>query len=218
MSDDHSYPDFSGDDFANDKEILATRAAAKAHAKMINDSLAKIQQELDLKKASHINFKSFHMFKSLGAVINQSMKTIIHGRELRVAVVTYRSSFPLARGSNSGTDMYFIGYFTCNTSFPRTYIHQETIKEKIEDIFLKQDVDFPQFRKFSSKFQVLTEDRFKLETILQGIDMDVLSKYPEMELEFLTNRIIFRSSRRSVSIKEALLFSELSKKLIRMFK
>ncbi len=217
MTDEHSIPDFSGDDFANDKEVLAARAAAKAREILIDDSLEKIRKEFDLKEASHINFKGFHMFKSLGAAITYSMKAPYKDAELRVSIAAYTSVFQIGRSSASVTDLYFFGHLTLRENYPSTYIHKETIKEKFEDIFLKRDVDFPQYKEFSRKFQVLTEDKFRLENILQTINLDEFSKFSEMELEFLKNTVLFRSSRKPVSIKEATVFCELAKLLLRSF-
>lgn len=217
MTDEQLIPDFSGDDFANDKEIQKTRAAIKAYEKMVEDSLSIIRQQLNVQDASHINFKGFHMFKSLTATITNSMKSVVQNRELRVSLAEYSSSYHIARSSNSGTDQYIFGHMLLRNSYPRTYIHDETIKEKIEDIFLKRDVDFPDSKKFSRKFQVLTEDKNRLENLLQFKRLDDLTDFPEMELEFSANTALFRSSRKPVTIGEATIFCELAKVLLTIF-
>jgi hypothetical protein len=217
MTDNQYIPDFSGDDFVNDKEIQKTRAAIKAYEKMIEDSLLFIRQELKVQDASHINFKGFHMFKSLSATITHSMKSINQNNELRVSLAEYSSAFPTGKSSNSGTDLYLFGYISLRSNYPRTYIHKETIKEKIEDIFLKRDVDFPHSKKFSRKFQVLTEDKNTLQNLLQLRNLDDLVNFSEMELEFSNNVALFRSSRKPVSIEEAAVFCEMTKVLLNVF-
>jgi hypothetical protein len=217
MSDIEYIPDFSGDDFANDKLIQKQREAIKDYEKMIDDSLNLIQQELNVQKSSHKNFKVFHMFKFLSATITHSMKSVTSTRDLRVSLAKYFSASPTAKSSNSGTDLYLFGYMSFRTRYPRTYIHKETIKEKIEDVFLNRDVDFPHSKKFSRKFQVITENRINLETLLQFKDLDDLTQFPNLELELFNNAALFRSSRKSVSIEEAIEFCDLSKVLLTIF-
>ena len=217
MTDNEFIPDFSGDDFVNDKEIQKNRAAIKAYEKMIDDSLSLIRNELKVQDASHKNFKGFHMFKSLSAIITQSMKSAIPNNELRVSLAEYRSAAPTAKSSNSGTDQYLFGHISFKTNYPRTYVHGETIKEKIEDIFLKRDVDFPNSRKFSRRFEVLTEDSKKLQDLLQFKNLDDLTDFPDMEIELFANSVLFRGSRKPVSIDEAEKFCGLAKVLLTIF-
>ena len=217
MIDNEYVPDFSGDDFANDKEIQKHREAIKAYEKMIEDSLTVIRQELKVQDASHINFKGFHMFKSLSATITHSMKSTIPNNELRVSLAEYYSAAPTAKSSNSGSDLYLFGHISFKVNYPRTYVHRETIKEKIEDIFLKRDVDFPNSKKFSRKFQVLTEDKKRLQDLLQFKRLDDLIDFPEMEVEFSNNTALFRSSRKPVSIEEANIFCDMTKVLLTVF-
>ncbi len=218
MTENEYVPDFSGDDFANDKEIQKNRAAIKAYEKMIEDSLAVIGQALKVQDASHMNFKRFHMFKSLSATITHSMKSTIPNKELRVSLAEYYSAAPTAKSSNSGSDLYLFGHIAFKSNYPRTYVHSETIKEKIEDIFLKRDVDFPNSKKFSRRFQVLTEDKKRLQDLLQFKKLDDLNDFPEMEIEFSDNSALFRSSQKPISIDEATIFCDMTKVLLSIFK
>lgn len=109
------------------------------------------------------------------------------------------------------------GYFKTKNVYPKTYVHKETITEKLTDLFLKHDVDFEHSKKFSRSFQVITEDKQRLQDLLQLKDLDALTAYPEMELEFDKSSCLFRSSRKGISIKEASYFCEMAKTLITMF-
>ena len=71
--DNHYEPDFSGDDFANDKEIQRLRREQKEYARMIDDSISIVVSGLKLKKGSHINLKGFTMFKNLQATLTESL-------------------------------------------------------------------------------------------------------------------------------------------------
>jgi hypothetical protein len=210
-------PDFSDDDFANDKEIQKARAARKAHEEMIGHSFSLIQQQLNVKEASVINLDDFQMFESLDATIIRSMKCISPTHEVGVCLAEYYSAFPVSRAHNGGTDQYLFGYLSFATKYPRTYIHRETIKEKIADIFLKRDVDFSVSAKFSKSFEVLTEDNKRLQDLLQLKPLDNLAKFPDMEIELFNDTALFRTSRKPVSVEEATIFCDLAKVLMNIF-
>lgn len=217
MSENGYRPDFSGDDFANDKEIQKNRKALKLYEQMLDDSLDLVKQELNARKDSHANLKDFLMYKSLGATIRVTLKASILNKELRVALAEYYSAAPTAKSHNSGTDQYLFGCLALKNSFPRTYVHKETIKEKIEDVFLKREVDFPHSKKFSRKFQVLTSDKYQLERLLQFANLNELAIFPNMELELFNNKALFRCSRTAISLKEAAIFCKLAKTLLNIF-
>ena len=98
--------DFSGDDFANDKQIQKLRAEAKAYEMMVDESLSIIEERFDITESSHRNLKKYDMIKGLLATINYSTSSKIDNRSLHVSLVTYSSSFSTARSSNCGTDQY----------------------------------------------------------------------------------------------------------------
>lgn len=217
MNNNQFIPDFSGDDLAHNKEVQRSRAEREAYEKTIQESMSVIRQELNAEDSSHINFKDFYMFKPLTATIKNSVKSVINDKNIRISLAEYHSEFPTARDHNSGSDEYLFGYIPLITSYPRTYIHKETLKEKIEDIFLKRDVDFTTSKSFSRRFQVLTENRNLLEKMFLSKSLDNLTNFPEMELEFYNNAALYRSSRKPISIEEAKIFCELTKVLSFIF-
>lgn len=218
MTDDFTDPDFSADDFADDKEIQKTRAEMNAYGKMIDDALAIIQKKLNVSNASHKNLKGFEMFRSLEAIVNWSLSSSDSSVPIHVSLAEYSSAYPIAKASNSGTDQYLFGYFAMTKTYPATYIHKETLKEKIADLVLKHDVDFDHSKKFSRKFHVITEDKARLLELLQFKNLDDLALYPEMELEIQGNACLFRSSRKPISVEEADFFSQLATTIINIFK
>ena len=217
MINDFDIPDFSGDDFAFDKEIQKTRAAAEAYNKMVNDSLAIVENAFGAKETSHKNLKTFLMFKNLQAIITWSLKGTYNGKNLHISLAKYFTSLRVGRAYYSGDDLYLFGYFIMRNSFPKTYVCKETIREWITDLFLNSEVDFEHSKKFSRKFYVLTEDKKTLSDLLQFKDLDELAAYPDMEVEFQGNACLFRSSRKCISPKEAEVFTELAKTLIGIF-
>ncbi|MFA9212332.1 MAG: hypothetical protein ACEQSR_00595 [Candidatus Methylacidiphilales bacterium] len=200
-----------------DKEMLEKRAMEKTYEALKETCVALICKELNCKAASPIKFELFHMFESLNATIVRSFKSYNLHLELRVSLAEYYSEAPTAKSSNAGTDFYFFGHLVVKTNYPKTYIHKETIKSKIEDIFLKQDVDFPNSKKFSKRFQVLTTERDRLLELFQFKPLDNLANFPEMEIELSGNRLLFRNSRKAVSLEEAANFCKLAKTILAVF-
>ena len=210
-------PDFSGDDFANDKQMQKLRAEAKAYQMMIDDSLTILEERFHMTESSHKNLKGYEMIKGLAATVNYSMSSKIENRSLYVSLVTYFLSFPVPRISNSGTDQYLVGFLESRRDYPRTYIYKESLKEKLVDLVLKRDIDFRYSKRFSRNFEVLTEDRKRLHDLLHLTDLNELADFPEMELELYSYGLVFRNSRKPISLKEATRFTELITVLAKTF-
>jgi len=217
MYDDNLIPDFSGDDFANDKNIQKARAAIQAREKMIADSLDVVREKLNVINGAHKNFKGFYMFKSLAATLKKSFRARNENTDLQISLAEYAFTILTGKLANSGTDQYLFGYFTMKNKYPKTYIHKETIKEKIAELFLKQEVDFEHSKKFSRKFYVITEDKRRLQELLLLKNLDSLTAFPDLELELNDNACLFRNSRKPISLEGATIFCELAIALLTVF-
>lgn len=209
-------PDFSGDDFANDKDIRAHRLQAETYQKMIEESVQIIKTKLGIKESAHRNLKTFSMFRNLQPVIVESFGSCNNSGDITASLAQYKSSFPTARNSNSSTDLYLFGRLQLIKRYPKTYICRETIREKINDLFLRHETDFPEHRKFSRKFYVLTQNSDALKDLVRIKNLDELTAFPEMVVESHENICLFRNSRKPLSPKEATEFSELAISLIRI--
>lgn len=217
MTDDTEYvPDFSGDDFANDKEIQKIRREAKEYQERIDESLSIIKSELGIGEPAYENFENFSMFGNLNATILDSYGTNNAPFKLLVFVAEYSTSYPVARGRNSGTDCYLFGYMDLIKQFPKTYICKETIREKISNLILRNETDFQDNKKFSRRFNVLTQDAKRLTDLLRFKDLDELTAFPNMEVEIHENACLFRNSRSSISPENAREFSMLAKTLTKI--
>jgi hypothetical protein len=123
-------PDFSGDDFSDDKEILRARQEAAAYKQMLNDSLDILKRSLNLYDSSHKNFKVFHMFKSLKATIVDSYISSNFPTKLLVSVAEYLSSYPTARNANTGIEKYIFGFIELRKDYPSTYISRKLFNKR----------------------------------------------------------------------------------------
>lgn len=136
-------PDCSGDDFKDDKGIQEERKKTLAHKKMIEDCFSIINDVFFIEPSSHRYFRSFHIFKSLKASVLKTVRSSQGSVKLVVSLVEYYSSYPIAKETNSSRDQYLFDRLEFNKSFPKTLICKETIREKISELFLKIETDFP---------------------------------------------------------------------------
>lgn len=203
-------PDFdlSPDDFADDKAIQKSREEIRLYDQMVKESIETISNELGVKKGSHKNLKGFAMFKSLKATV---CKSLTDESGTHISLVSYFSSYPVPKSHNSGIDEYLVGHITTAKTYPKTYICKETIREKISELIFKKELDFQHSNRFSRKFYVLTENRDNLSLLLQSANLNVLTEFPDMEVELRGQDCLFRHSQRAVSQKEAIQLCKLAK-------
>ncbi len=218
MLDEEQYeePDFSGDDFVNDREIQKYRREREEHSKMIDDSLSTVISGLQLKKGSHVNLKGFTMFKNLVATLAESYHSTDEVSPLIISTATYHTS-SRTRAGGSGEDLYLFGRMKLKSKFPPTYVCRETVKEIIQDLLTKQETDFSEHKNFSKRFYVLTNDSHRLKQLLALKSMDELTAFRDMELEMQDEFLLFRHSRKPVSREEATKFVEFTKVLSKIF-
>ncbi|MGN6440264.1 MAG: hypothetical protein ACTHMM_27310 [Agriterribacter sp.] len=115
MDDESFFPDFSGDDFANDKDIQQYRENIKRHQQMVQDSLKIIRNGLELHDGSHKDLKDFLMFKELKPIVVESM----NNDNLHVSMVEYYTEVTTPRIRNYGTDEYLFGLIATKISYPK---------------------------------------------------------------------------------------------------
>ena len=217
MINDDETPDFSGDDLADNKSVQEIRAARKAYEDMIEAATEVLRTQLNIKEGNDDKLDHFAMFKNIEAYVVASLHSVSQPNAFSVSLINYSSSVNTARQSYSVEDDYLFGRIRTKHTYPRTYIHKETIKEKLLDLFLKQDLDFDHSKLFSKTFQVLTEDKGKLLELFQFMELDPLANFREMEIELSGNECLFRHSRKPVSPEEAQNFCNLAKALLAIF-
>jgi hypothetical protein len=212
MNENSSIPDFSGDDFANDKTIRQYREAIREYQEMVEQALNLLSTELELEAGSHRNLKGFTMFRHLEPIVRKS----ISSESFHISLVEYHSAIPMPKIRNEGTDEYLFGMMELRQSYPKTYICRETIREKIAELIYRNEIDFPHSKTFSRRFYVLTEDKKRLADILQFCELDQLTLFPNMEIELDGNKCLFRNSRKPVSLDEAKEMTALAKLLFKL--
>jgi len=163
------------------------------------------------------NLNKFSIFSNLNSSIVDTFRSIDGRFHLDVFVVEYESEYKNARVHYIGFDKYLLGHIVTKKKFPRTYIQPESIKDKLLNLFLKQDLNFKNSKQFSNSFQVLTDEKQEVTHIMQNLDLDKLSQFHEMEIEFVGNSCLFRSSRKPISINDTDEFIDLTNIICSLF-
>jgi len=210
-------PNISHDDFANDAEILKHRRETEAYNKMIEECISILDREFNIKSSSHSDLHAFSLYNCLyEPKLIRSFEANSPIIELSIFIVRYFSSAHLARGSTGDYDNYLFGLLNFSRIFPKTIMVRETVREKIEDVFTKLEIDFPLAKSFSSRFYVVTESKEQLEQLIGNKPLDDLTAFPDMEVEIHGKLCLFRLSRNNISIEETKKFIELAKQLNRV--
>jgi hypothetical protein len=211
-------PDFSPDEFENDKEVKKWREEAKAYEKLVNDSVKIVCDSFHATKSSHKNLKGFELHKTIETpFIMKSFRGSMARKTVFFSIIQYRTSTRLARTNFSGTDDYFVGVITLERSYPHTIIHPETAALKIHNLIVPGDIDFKHAKWFSFRFHVITKDEDRLKRLLENVDLNRLTKFRSAEIELKDDQCYIRANRKPVSLKEAQVFVELTKTICEIF-
>jgi len=211
-------PDFSPNEFDNDKEVKKWREEKKAFEKYINDCIQIVSDSFNASKSSHKNLKGFDLHKLIDTPFIMQSRMGTSGRKtVFLSVIQYHTSMTAARVHSSGSDNYFVGVITLDKSYPHTIIQPETAALKIHNLIVPGDIDFKHAWWFSFKFHVITKDKDRLKRLFENLDLDILTKFSNAEIEIKDNQCYFRANRKPVSPKEAEIFTELAKTICEIF-
>jgi hypothetical protein len=211
-------PDFSDPEFDNEKEVKKWRKEREDFVKYINECTTVIRNSFNASKSSHKNLKRFELHKLITTpFIVESFAGSFRKKDVFFSIIQYKTSARIARGDISGTDEYFVGVITLERSYPHTIILPETLGLKINNLFIRGDVDFRHAKWFSFKFHVITKDEDRLRRSFENIDLNRLNKFSNAEIEINENQCYFRANRKPVSLKEAEIFIELAKTICEIF-
>lgn len=95
---------------------------------------------------------------------------------------------------------YFFGLIKGISDIGEVYIRPETLRDKINELFHPEEIDFPETPEFSSMFYVLSKDRHRASRELKTAVRKLLAHYPDCELEYLGDNCLIRLNRSSLSI------------------
>lgn len=161
-------PDFSPDEFDNDKEVKKWREEEKEFAKFMDDCIKSVAIPFNATKSSHKNLKGFELHKLIEKPFIVESQKGNHGKKtVFFSVIEYHTSVKAGRTTSSGSDHYFVGVITLDKSYPHTILQKETLALKIHNLFVPVDVDFKHAWWFSFNFHVITKDKDRLKKLLE---------------------------------------------------
>jgi len=210
-----SYPeDFESGPFRDIttlKEIVRMQATQDGTAEVITSCVEQLTRDLLLTNSgASINLASFNIYKALGndtSIISSYSSTQF---PLDVYLVERFWTTVSKSARSYRLEHVFIGILNLKIRFPHTLIYKETLHEKIEDFFVRADLDLKGHKKFSSAFRVLTENKDQLTIQLNHPSLDDLATFPDMQLEIVDRMCMFRSSEEHLDENSSRKFVELA--------
>ena len=195
------------DDFENESNIRRFRQKYDYDADL-EESIEFLSRHYSLVQSKGADLNPFFIFQSFRSpVVIESLKTSQADIEIEFYIIQYERT-PRTRAGEC-----LICLLSFGKSYPHTCVYKETLQEKINDWFLKQDVDFEDQKNFSKNFRVVSKDPQRLRMLLNNRPLDELTEFPNMEMELNNNLCLVRVSGNSLSAGEAEELVRLTEKL-----
>jgi len=107
---------------------------------------------------------------------------------------------------------YFYGFLKIKNDYGNTLIRPETLEDKLRELIDPVEIDFPNHKKFSNMYYVLTEDKNKLLKVIDEELLVYLSAIKNIVIEFKTNSCLFRLPK-AINYTESLQLCEIGLRL-----
>ncbi len=162
----------------------------------IIDIFSELKKSFQLKGARNPLIKHFNLFADKQKPKFFNSWQVSDGSEsISLCLIEYESSYHTADQfggeTHTANHKYFFGYLGSEKDFGRTLLRQETLADKISELFVPMEIDIKGYLKFSNKYYVLSNDKAKF---LQSINkelLDYLADQKNLELEFNTHNCLF---------------------------
>jgi hypothetical protein len=113
-----------------------------------------------------------------------------------LALVEYDIEYINARKTRASvataSHLYLFGHLELNKDYGVSYIRPESLKDKVLEMFVPVEIDFPEAPEFSSKYYVLSNDKEKFANAVSPSLMRYLLEVEGLEIEFRNNECLFR--------------------------
>jgi hypothetical protein len=199
------------------KNINSLRSEEKESWEDAQTSLDKIASIFDVKSTSKPLLRNFSLFSSkVDPKIYDSWTIKGSDNKFNLCLVEYRYIFstagPVGGYIHSDLSLYLYGHLPLKKSFGNTIIRPESIADKVLDLYLKLDIDNPDYPKFSRNFYVTSDNKDALIKNFPSEFYNLLETNEDVQIEFKNNSCLFRLSK-SVNSKDALRLSEIGLRL-----
>lgn len=177
----------------------------------VQNSLNLVESKFKVKPISKSILKDFYIFSSnKNALLLYTWTIQIEQQSFNINLVQY--DFNYHKGSRNHLSVrtdrsfYFFGQFPLQVDLGLCFIKPETFRDKINELFIKTEIDFVKYPKFSSKYYVIGDDKQKLETNLSSSFFQFMETMEDIHIECRNNSCVFRYSTNSVHPDDVLKF------------
>ena len=181
---------------------------------MNNDSREKVQgiidtlkEEFKITRMGNLSLGNFVLIKNkIDFKSKKCWKVVNTNSEFKLCWITYWDAFQTVdrTGGHMSKDSsdYFVGYIKHNNKIGHTLFKPETFEDKINELFNPVEIDFKQYKKFSRRYYVLSDNETKLRNWIGDEFVELLESLKGFSIEFYKDTCLFRFSK-SINLSEA---------------
>jgi hypothetical protein len=111
-----------------------------------------------------------------------------------IAEVTYPTQ--TGKYSHISIETQIIGFKRLDFNYGHIFIRPETFEDKLSEIFIKSEIDFKEFPKFSSKYYFLSDNEPLAHAFATSSRLQLIEKQREILIEIKEDRLITKFSRK----------------------
>ncbi|MCT4615499.1 MAG: hypothetical protein N4A49_11560 [Marinifilaceae bacterium] len=176
--------------------------------KNVQDIINTLKQEFTLSPTGSSYLGDFALVKDkIGLKFKKAWKVENSNSEFKLCWISYTNSFEVAShtGGQSFSEScnYFVGYLKHSLDLAHTLIRPETFEDKLRELFNREEIDFKEYKKFSRRYYVLSNNENRLRDWLNDEFVGCLQNLDGFSIEFLNDTCLFRFSK-SACLREAL--------------
>ncbi len=166
--------------------------------------------KVSLKNFELINNKRDYQFKNCWKVFDSIS-------QFKLCLISYSNTFEVVNSATGGhmaeeSNNYFVGFLKLNKDFGHTLIRPETFKDKINEIFNPVEIDFNEYKKFSRRYYVISNNETILKSWISYEFVKCLEEINNFSIELYKDQCLFRFPK-SLSMKESLDLCKIGLKL-----
>jgi hypothetical protein len=165
--------------------------------KEVNSLVNGLRSRYNLIHSKMLDLSGFKLINSKEQVnVHQIWHVKSDSNRFDLILVEYAHSYQIASPGHGGIQYdsfkYMFGYLTTSVDLGHTIIRPETLSDKIVEILKPVEIDFPQFRKFSRMYYVLSDNETALENWLNEDIANLFVSSNGIEVEFKNDECLFR--------------------------
>jgi len=165
-------------------------------------------------KPSLIKFEVFNSQKSLKLLQSYNIRT--GDTQFILCLIEYNTSHqeahPYGGTIKTNSHKYLFGLLKSNKDFGKAFLRPEIMGDKISEFFSPSELDIKGFDKFNRNYYLITSDKKKFVTGMDGQLLNQLSAVKNLEMEFDGGKCLFRL-KKAIDLDEALELCELGMKM-----